>query len=864
MKRIISLFLTVMLVVNMMPIGAFAETTPVPEQTPAATTSEVATPEATPETTPETTPEATPEATPENTPETTPETTPEVTPEAENGAKIAAEPQGPQGPQQAEAESQNDRKITGEITIKSGEKQSITAKKALLYGWDIIEGTDVVAFVNHSNKRTQEFEALKPGTATVEANPKGVGKNEYYKITVVPCAHTVSFFVRRVSELPQNPAIGGSANEYLPSNENHIVQGTIGEDAYQTLKNGNIANENGILGNGSDPAQMSVPQDLSAAGVAAGQRVTWYLAQQINNSGVPNDIHIDGYISGAQTKLEYVSNFDGATTPTKTENVYTGDGITVSGELCARQGYTFLGWSTDKNATAADPAYAVGSTIVLRSALRLFGVWSKNPTPTASYTVKHMIETIVGDGEYELLESVVSSTEAEVGTTVTATPSSKVGEGFIIPEMPSGEVQLDGSLVLEVKYARNAYKITYMVNGEEISVDTYKFGQPVTVLAPSVKDTEKENFIGWDKETPETMPANNVTITAKFAKKATAEIWFYSLQDGERTQDLALAANIEGSEGGALNITKAAIEDYAACHKPDVQKKYIRFEIVQNDKVVYNSIDPQYANVKVEEIKLTAGNDTRIHIIYVLPYEVKFQYYTVQKGMETLINGGNTQSNVYTGDEVSLQKGEELIPDGFTFAKASYGSFADGEALGDTFTASGETTVNVYYEYDESKWFGVVYSTNVPNGYMATGSQNDNQRYTQGSSVLVLGGSGLEITDKDGKISHKFLGWSTDSAAKQPEYVKGDKASMPQGGLNLYAVWDIKEYQISFIDDMGNSLGGYWAEHGYIIDAPVAPEKPADSKYTYEFAGWSPEIVNATANATYQAVYERTAVEYQV
>jgi cell division septation protein DedD len=59
----------------------------------------------------------------------------------------------------------------------------------------------------------------------------------------------------------------------------------------------------------------------------------------------------------------------------------------------------------------------------------------------------------------------------------------------------------------------NIHTITYIVDGEETAV-SYNFGAPVEKPADPVKDGF--NFTGWDKEIPDTMPAEDLTITAEF------------------------------------------------------------------------------------------------------------------------------------------------------------------------------------------------------------------------------------------------------------------------------------------------------------------------------------------------------------
>ena len=95
------------------------------------------------------------------------------------------------------------------------------------------------------------------------------------------------------------------------------------------------------------------------------------------------------------------------------------------------------------------------------------------------------------------------------------TPESvPVKEGFTfsgwseIPEtMPANDVTITGSFTI------NKYKLTYMIDGVEYKSSDLEFG---TTITPEVFPTkEGYTFSGWS-EIPETMPANDVTITGIF------------------------------------------------------------------------------------------------------------------------------------------------------------------------------------------------------------------------------------------------------------------------------------------------------------------------------------------------------------
>ena len=171
-------------------------------------------------------------------------------------------------------------------------------------------------------------------------------------------------------------------------------------------------------------------------------------------------------------------------------------------------GLTFGGWYTDEDCTDGNE---YNFTAPVTKGMTLTAKWTAN-----SYTIT--FDTNGG--------SAVAPITQDYGTDITA-PAAPTKTGYTFmgwePEIPATMPAED--MTITAKWSINQYTVTFDTDGgSAVAPITQDYGTAIT--APADPTREGYTFIGWDKAIPTTMPAENMTITAKWkdSEKPTGEI----------------------------------------------------------------------------------------------------------------------------------------------------------------------------------------------------------------------------------------------------------------------------------------------------------------------------------------------------
>ena len=223
-------------------------------------------------------------------------------------------------------------------------------------------------------------------------------------------------------------------------------------------------------GNSYEPGG-SVPADVTE--LTAQWTAPTYAVTLNTNGGTINNGNVTGYTYGV-----------GATLPAADDMTYTG--------------HTFKGWYDNENLTGS-PVTAIG------------GAETGNKEYWAKWEINQYTITFDTNGGSE-----IAPITQDYGTEITA-PDNPTRKGYTfkgwdkeIPETMPAE-----NITVKAQWEINQYTITFDTNGgSEIAPITQDYGTKIT--APDNPTRKGYTFRGWNKEIPETMPAENITVKAQW------------------------------------------------------------------------------------------------------------------------------------------------------------------------------------------------------------------------------------------------------------------------------------------------------------------------------------------------------------
>ena len=240
-----------------------------------------------------------------------------------------------------------------------------------------------------------------------------------------------------------------------------------------------------------------------------------------------------------------------------TDTNYNKAAFTI-GEGPEREGYTFLGWNTDKDAMEADDEYEAGENAYLVSDTTLYAVWAENPKVTYEVT---------GDApesftpEVPDTETYAPGTEVAVEEGLTTTETKKenipgtwefdgwkttdaeVGDNVFI--MPEKDVAFSGSWT----FTPEVYTVTFDAQGHGTApeaIEDVAYDAKVTEPEPLTEDGW--TFGGWFKDAECTDPWSFDTGTV------TENITLYAMWE---VNGVTVHFEPGGGEGSMEDLTAA-------------------------------------------------------------------------------------------------------------------------------------------------------------------------------------------------------------------------------------------------------------------------------------------------------------------
>ena len=502
----------------------------------------------------------------------------------------------------------------------------------------------------------------------------------------------------------------------------------------------------------------------------------------------------------------------------------------------------------------------------------------------------------------------------ETGSTADITADAAPAEGFSLDSAKSvltGTIAADGSLVLSIYYSRNKYTITYA--NTDLEPDERYYG---AVVNPATPEKAGFKFDGWVEEVPATMPAQSITLTAKWnenpadytdydiavdaakAKKAEANYDKKYTADTRAALDTALNEDVSGkklSEQGVVDAQTAKIN--AAVKGLKLMTYNAEFYV---DNKLYHTVATEVdAQIVAPEAPTKVGYtftgwNPEVGVMGVedVRFDAKFSAGTVGYKVETYVMGLDGNYGDAAIEDKSATTGEtvSVTPDareGFTVA--------DNSVLSGTVLADGSLVLKVYYSRNQYKltvdgnvtnvYYGAAISVSEPaarEGYTFAGWDRDVPETMPASDVTLVSQwnendadytaynaakTAAEAKQKEANFDKTYTAESRQALADALAKDVSGKKYTQQGEVDAAAkaindavtALELMTYNATFYVD-GTEYRVVPTKVGEQIAKPGDPTKTG-----YVFTGWNPEVgVMGVEDVRFDAKFSAGEVSYTV
>ena len=350
-------------------------------------------------------------------------------------------------------------------------------------------------------------------------------------------------------------------------------------------------------------------------------------------------------------------------------------------------------------------------------------------------------------------------------------------------------------------YTRNSYDLVFVSNGSDEHTVSKKFEQSIADVnyTPKALTGEKSDYVfaGWyaSKEctgeaydfTGKTMPANNITLYAKWVAP-TYTVTVYD-QNGTKLDEITV------SKGDTVTDELSRLE------------AQLKLTLTDGDSFLgwtFNRglrFNPGTKITTNYELYAKVGNSTGYSVTY-------------------NANGGTgsvTDTEKYAKGAEATVMSNSFTNDGKVFL--SWNTAADGSGKtyypNSTVKITGDVTLYAQWG-DKASTVSVTYHSNFGTDVAQSAAAVANN-----SKITVEAYNALNLPERTG---YSFVGWTTEANGSGTKFSAGDSARVDNGSNDLYAQWEINQYNYTveyYIDNVKNDSMTETgkADFGTVIDS---------------------------------------------